>query len=73
MEQRGGARQKGEFLISGDSVDTLILQYAIYLNVVFMPTVAFNKVAFNKTDVLLMTFCKRLSRSRRFFFRIYLD
>lgn len=72
MEQRGGARQKGEFLISCNSVDTLILQYAIYLNVVFMLTVAFHKVAFNKTDVLLMTFCKRLSRSR-FFFRIYLD
>lgn len=59
MEQRGGARQKGEFFLSGDSVDTLILQYAIYLNVVFILTVDFNKVAFNKTDFLL-TFIKEI-------------
>lgn len=41
MEQRGGARQKGEFFISGDSVDILIFQCAINLTIIFILTVAF--------------------------------
>lgn len=59
MEQRGGVRQKGEFLISGDSIDALILEHAIYLSVVFILTVTFNRVTFNKTEILLMTSCER--------------
>lgn len=51
MEQRGGARQKGESLITADSVDTLLVQYSesIYLDAVVMLVVVVNY----KTEALV--------------------
>lgn len=69
----GRCSTEGWVFLSGDSVDTLILQYAIYLNVVFILTVDFNKVAFNKTDFFIDFYKRDWVEVKDFFFRIYWD